>query len=74
MSNIPEARRLIARALELMAREKPKFKARRQLPALTDSDKRWAKRMREQGCSIHHIAQMLGTNLGRVSEVINGKR
>lgn len=72
MSNIPKARELLLEALTLLDREKPKFRAAKKYPRLTEPQKREARFLREDyGLSLNEIAQKLNTNIGRVSEAVN---
>ena len=61
-------------ALTLMTREKPKFRAPRAIPPLTPYQRAMAQMLRRRRIPINEIARKLGTNIGRVSEAINGKR
>ena len=90
MSDIPRARAMlqkaldsedikfvhqaIKRALGLLTREQPEFRTRRKLPPLTREHVQLCRRLRHQGLPLNEIARKLGTNIGRVSEAINGKR
>jgi hypothetical protein len=87
MSNIPQARAILRRAmdyvsidemrqgirdaLDLMVRRLPAFRVEPEHHPLSPARKREARRMRSQGMSINRIARALGTNHGRVSEAIN---
>jgi hypothetical protein len=67
-------RRSILRALDLMVRRKPSFRCKAEIPKLTRDQKRRAVRLRSTGMPMNRIARMLGTNLGRISEAVNGRR
>jgi DNA invertase Pin-like site-specific DNA recombinase len=73
MSDIPEARRLIKKALRLMDREKPAFRHRREVSKLTRAQRKRARELRAEGWSLLQIARSLRTNHGRISEAINEK-
>jgi len=87
MSNIPQARRellevlteldvmraTVTVALRLLDRRKPDFRATRETPPLSPAQKKRCRTLRKNGYSILHIARLLKTNHGRVSEAINGK-
>jgi hypothetical protein len=64
----------IREALRLLDREKPEFKAPRKLPTLTHDQVEFCRELRSDGLPLNEIARKLGTNIGRVSEAINGKR
>lgn len=86
MSNIPEARRILEEALDgnldpykaiqealfLMTRKSPQFVSKRKIRPLTEEQKETARRMRDKGTPMNDIARLLNTNLGRISEAING--
>jgi hypothetical protein len=61
-------------ALSEMKRERPKFRVDCELPPLKGDRRRTAIELRGKGWSLNRIAVALNTNIGRVSEVINGKR
>lgn len=61
-------------ALADMTRIKPAFRAAPELPPLTKSQRDAAVWMRAQGISLNRISVVLKTNIGRVSEAINGKK
>jgi DNA-binding NarL/FixJ family response regulator len=67
-------RYIIAQALRFLDREKPEWKAPRKLPPLTIEQAMQVKELRAEGLPMNEIARKLGTNIGRVSEVINGLR
>lgn len=73
-SNDKFVRACIRQALALLDREKPTFKTERKLPPLTREQVAMAIDYREQGLPLNEIARKLGTNIGRVSEAINGLR
>jgi DNA invertase Pin-like site-specific DNA recombinase len=64
----------IKRALGLLTRDAPEFMTRAKLPPLTREQVKTIRRLREQEMPMNEIARKLGTNIGRVSEAINGKR
>lgn len=64
----------IKRALGMMGREQPEFMTRAKLPPLTREQVKAIRQMRAQEMPMNEIARKLGTNIGRVSEAINGKR
>jgi len=61
-------------ALRRLDREQPEFKAPRKLPPLTGQQVDFCRLLRGHGLPLNEIARKLGTNIGRVSEAINGKR
>lgn len=64
----------IRQALALLDRERPEFKAPRKLPTLTTEHVDLCRKLHAEGKPVNDIARKLGTNIGRVSEAINGKR
>lgn len=65
----------VRHALALMTRESPEFIADDKLPPLTREQVKEAIRLRqEERRSINDIARKLKTNIGRVSEAVNGLR
>ena len=48
--------------------------ADRKLPPLTREHVARCRKLRNDGLPLNEIARKLGTNIGRVSEAINGKR
>ena len=81
MSNIPLARAklkvasaLIVEATTLLDRRKPDFKTRDKFKALTPAQIARAKALRKKRLSINEIASILGTNYGRISEAISGRK
>ena len=90
MSDIPFARAVLRKALQSddlkfvyasirialkrLDREKPEFTTRAKLPPLTREQVKTIHRLRAQQMPMNEIARKLGTNIGRVSEAINGKR
>jgi hypothetical protein len=64
----------IRQALALLDRERPEFTAPRKLPTLTRDHVELCRKLRAEGRPLNEIARKLGTNIGRVSEAINGKR
>lgn len=89
MSDVPRAKAIIEQVLKtdlsvfarnslmtaraLLDREQPEFKAPPTIRALTEDEKREARRLRDEGWAINAIARRLHTNIGRVSEAINDK-
>jgi hypothetical protein len=67
-------RRELLRVRGLLDRERPAYRASRTLPTMTREQVSEACALRERGWPINRIARHLGTNIGRVSEAINGKR
>jgi DNA invertase Pin-like site-specific DNA recombinase len=67
-------RYIITQALQFLDREKPEFKAKRKLPPLTIDQAMQIKELRADGVPVNEIARRFGTNIGRVSEIINGLR
>jgi hypothetical protein len=61
-------------ARELLDRKKPEFRVAPHVPPMTAWQVEEACRLREAGWGIQQIANHLGTQIGRVSEAINGKR
>ena len=90
MSDIPHARRDLQKALEAdgpkskdfwihqalcnMIRKRPAFRVEHDVPPMTDHKRLRARNLRRKGLSLRAIALALNTNIGRVSEAINGKR
>jgi hypothetical protein len=90
MSDIPFARAVLRKALQSddikfvhgsirialrrLDREPPEFKTPRKLPTLTREHVERCRQLRAEGLPLNEIARKLGTNIGRVSEAINGKR
>jgi len=71
---VRERRALLAAALKLMHRRKAKFKAPKEIKAMTPAQRRRARKLRYRDrLSIHRIALILGTTHGRVSEAVSGK-
>jgi hypothetical protein len=87
MSNIPQARKellqalaaievartILEGALKMLDRRKAAFRAERETPSLTPLQKERCRLLRKKGYSILHIARIMKTNHGRVSEAINGR-
>jgi len=70
-----KAQALIDEALGLLDRRRPiDFTARKYLPSLSAEQRVEVKRLRSLGMSIQEVAIAVGTNSGRVSEVINPPR
>jgi len=67
-------RKAIERALGLMTREKPEFRVEHDAEPMTAHKCKRARNLRRKGLSLRAIALALNTNIGRVSEAINGKR
>jgi hypothetical protein len=86
-SDIPRARELlnfglngelplrtsIRRALHLMTRRSPDFKAPRQCRPLTKAQKTQIRALRRKGLSQLDIASRFHVHPGRISETVNGK-
>ena len=72
--DIKLVRRAIQQALDLMERERPEFKTKIKLPPMTREQVLLARELRGNGLPLNEIARKLGTNIGRVSEAINGLR
>src|SRR5262245_51542711 len=70
----PLVRQTLQRGRGLLDREKPEFTAPRTLPTMTREQVEQACELRAKGWPINRIARHLGTNIGRVSEAINGRR
>jgi DNA-binding NarL/FixJ family response regulator len=66
-------RRAIRKALGLMWRRSPEFRAEKHYPPLSRRERSICRRLRASGVGINQIAHQLGTNVGRVSEVVNPK-
>jgi hypothetical protein len=64
----------ITAVIRLLKREQPEFRTRRKLPPLTREHVALCNKFRNDGLPLNEIARKLGTNIGRVSEAINGKR
>lgn len=67
-------RRKLRQARRLMDREKPEFKVDRDVPRFTRKKALLARRLRKQHWGLNRIARYLDTQIGRVSEAVNGKR
>ena len=67
-------RKEITAVIRLLKREQPEFRTRRKLPPLTRDHVTLCRQLRNEGRPLNEIARKLGTNIGRVSEAINGKR
>jgi len=67
-------RKAINRALRLMTRKSPEFRVEHDAEPMNDRKRKRARILRRQGISLRNIALALNTNIGRVSEAINGKR
>lgn len=90
MSDIPRAKEIIDRLFDgrlsysvrkelrrarmLMDREKPEFRVRRDVPKLTRKQALMARRLRKLRYGMNTIANRIGSQIGRVSEVVNGKK
>jgi hypothetical protein len=70
----PFVRKTLMAVRGLLDRERPEYRAPRTLPAMTREEVAEACALRERGWPINRIARHLGTNIGRVSEAINGRR
>ena len=64
----------IGAALNLMIREPPAFRAPVQNKPMTRAQVATAKALRARHMAMDKIAETIGTNPGRISEAINGKR
>jgi hypothetical protein len=64
----------IKRALGMLDREKPEFKVDHDCLPVTMDEAARILALRAGGKSLREIAAITGQNIGRVSEVINGKR
>jgi hypothetical protein len=63
----------IKRALVLMTRDSPKFRARNQHSAPTAKQIKAVKVLRGMGLSLQAISTQTGLQIGHVSEIVNGK-
>jgi len=70
----PFVRHGIVSARVLMDREKPDFVVEPFIPPLTESQVQTARAMRAGGMALQKIADTLGSQIGRISEAVNGKR
>ena len=68
------SRHRIRRALALMTRKSPEFRVEHDVEPMNDRKRKRARIMRRNGLSLRAIALALNTNIGRVSEAVNGKR
>ena len=66
-------RRYIREALKLMTRKSPAFRVEHDAKPMTNYKRKRARDMRRKGLSLRAIAVALNTNIGRVSEAINGQ-
>jgi hypothetical protein len=57
-----------------MKRERPTFKAKRELRKLTKAEEQECRDLRARGWSLNRIMLKLHTYFGRVSEAVNGKK
>lgn len=65
----------IVKALELLDRKKPAFRASANAAgSLSEHQRAVARTMRASGMALGDIARRLNTNIGRVSEAINEKQ
>jgi hypothetical protein len=73
---LADCKSYVQAALGHMTREQPKFRAPDKRPPLTHVQVERCKVLRHRGLALHEIVQRLGgnTDIGRVSEAINGKR
>jgi len=69
-----KVRRNLRRARMLMDREKPEFRVRRDVPPLTRKQALMARKLRRMRYGMNTIAARVGSQIGRVSEVVNGKK
>ena len=67
-------RRQLRRARNLMDREKPDFIVRRDVPKLTRKQALMARRLRRMHYGMNTISRRVGSQIGRVSEIVNGKK
>jgi len=70
----PFVRKEIASIIPLLGRERPEFVTKVKLPPMTRDQVHMARKLRSDGLPLNEIARKLGTNIGRVSEAINGLR
>jgi hypothetical protein len=66
-------RKAITAALKLMTRKSPAFRVEHDAEPMTNHKCKRARNLRRKGLSLRAIALALNTNIGRVSEAINGK-
>lgn len=64
----------IHEARKFLDREKPEFRVARHVPTMTIEQVEEARRLRAAGWGLQQIANHLGTQIGRVSEAVNGLR
>ena len=90
MSDIPRARRALRKALDAdglfskdfwihqalcnMTRKTPAFRVEHDAEPMSNHKRLRARNLRRKGLSLRAIALALNTNIGRVSEAINGKQ
>ena len=72
--NLKSTRAAIRRAVVLMTRKTPAFRVEHDAEPMSDHKRLRARNLRRKGLSLRSIAAALNTNIGRVSEAINGKR
>jgi hypothetical protein len=72
--SLADCKSYVNAALDNMTREKPKFRVEHDAEPMTDHKRLRARNLRRKGLSLRSIAAALNTNIGRVSEAINGKR
>lgn len=68
-----ETKRVIVSALSLMHRESPFMRVPTFNPPMTRRQVRVARRLRRNGWGLQKIADRIGTNIGRISEAVNGR-
>ena len=74
LNDIDECKHWVRMALKLMTRKSPAFRVEHDAEPMTDHKRKRARNLRRKGLSLRAIASALNTNIGRVSEAINGKR
>jgi hypothetical protein len=72
--SLAECKSYVVDALEHMTRKRPAFRVEHDAEPMTDYKRQRARNLRRKGLSLRAIALALNTNIGRVSEAINGKR
>ncbi|HSR80895.1 MAG TPA: hypothetical protein VLL28_08975 [Hyphomicrobiaceae bacterium] len=70
----PFVRSGLTYARSLLDREKPEFIVEPFIPPMTKEQVRAARKMRAEGMALQKIADILGSQIGRVSEAVNDKR
>lgn len=69
-----DLQKAIRKALALMTRSSPPFRAPRRYRRLSPAQTVKAKALRDKGMGMNDIAVMFNTGIGRVSEAINRSR